>query len=175
MAQPIYGLAASGLHFLFPYLSGRRVTGSAAAFRKAVLLAFSANLLLVSAGLAILLFFGNRVLYAWGGASVAQSGRLVLPMIACGSALLGLNVTGYYAMLALGRVKTVTWLNLGGGAIMMLLMGWLLPYYGVRGVAIARLFYGPITLLLYLPLGLLLRISPDARPRDDKGELGDLA
>jgi O-antigen/teichoic acid export membrane protein len=175
MAQPIYGLAASGLHFLFPYLSGRRVTGSALAFRKAVLVAFSANLLLVSAGLTILLLFGDRVLYAWGGASVAQSGRPVLPMIAWGSALLGLNVTGYYAMLALGRVKTVTTLNLGGGAIMMLLMAWLLPYYGVRGVAIARLFYGPITLLLYLPLGLLLRVSPDARLRDDKGKLDDLA
>jgi O-antigen/teichoic acid export membrane protein len=165
MAQPIYGLAASGLHFLFPYLSGRRGTSSAAAFRRSVLLAFVANLLLVSTGLVILLLFGNRVLYAWGGASIAQSAKPVLPMIAWGSALLGLNVTGYYAMLALGRVKTVTWLNLAGGAIMMLLMASLLPHYGVRGVAIARLFYGPITLLLYLPLALLLSVGPDARPR----------
>jgi O-antigen/teichoic acid export membrane protein len=165
MAQPIYGLAASGLHFLFPYLSGRRVTASAAAFRRAVLLAFVANLLLVSTGLVILLLFGNRVLYAWGGAAVAESARPVLPMIAWGSALLGLNVTGYYAMLALGRVKTVTWLNVGGGAIMMLLMAWLLPHHGVRGVAIARLFYAPITLLLYVPLAVLLRVGADARLR----------
>jgi O-antigen/teichoic acid export membrane protein len=165
MAQPIYGVAASGLHFLFPYLSGRRVTASAAAFRKTVLLAFVANLLLVSTGLVILLLFGNRVLYAWGGAAVAEGARPVLPMIAWGSALLGLNVTGYYAMLALGRVKTVTWLNLAGGAIMMLLMAWLLPHHGVRGVAIARLFYAPITLLLYVPLVVNLRAGPDARLR----------
>ena len=163
MAQPIYGLAASGLHFLFPYLSGRRITASVAVFRKTVLLAFSANLLLVSAGLVILLLFGNRVLYAWGGAAIAQSAKPVLPVIAWGSALLGLNVTGYYAMLALGRVKTVTWLNLTGGAIMMLLMVWLLPHSGVRGIAIARLFYGPVTLLLYLPLAMRLRANSDAR------------
>ncbi|MCU1313379.1 MAG: Membrane protein involved in the export of O-antigen and teichoic acid [Acidobacteriaceae bacterium] len=171
MAQPIYGLAASGLHFLFPYLSGQRVTASAPAFRKAVILAFAANLLLVATGLVILLLFGNRVLYVWGGAAIAQSARPVLPMIAWGSALLGLNVTGYYAMLALGRVKTVTWLSLGGGALMMLLMAWLLPHYGIRGVAVARLFYGPITLLLYLPLALLLRVGPDTRLRMTKGEL----
>jgi O-antigen/teichoic acid export membrane protein len=86
-------------------------------------------------------------------------------MIAWGSALLGLNVTGYYAMLALGRVKAVTWLNLAGGAIMMLLMAWLLPHHGIGGVAIARLFYAPITLLLYVPLVVNLRAGPDARLR----------
>ena len=163
MAQPIYGLAASGLHFLFPYLSGRRGTASTAVLRKAVFVAFLANLLLVAAGTAMLLLFGGRVLQAWGGDAIAQSAKPVLPLIAWSTALMGLNVTGSYAMFALGRVRAVTWLNLVGGAAMMLLIALLLPRHGVYGIAMARLCYGPITLLVYLPLAFLLRSRPEAR------------
>lgn len=165
MAQPIYGFAASGLHFLFPYFAQRRVTMSTAALRKAVLLAFIVNLLLVALGTAVLLLFGIRILRAWGGDAIAQSATHVLPLIVWSSALLGLNVTGTYAMLALGRVQAVTWLNLASGATMLLLIMWLLPHYGVYGIAIARLCYSPITLLLYIPLILLLHSGPDARLR----------
>lgn len=156
MAQPIYGFAASGLHFLFPYLAQRRATTSAQEMRKAVLLAFVANLSLVALGAATLLLFGNRILHAWGGDAIAQSATRVLPLVVWSSALLGLNVTGTYAMLALGRVRVITWINLGSGGIMLLLIMWLLPRYGVYGVAIARLCYSPITLLLYIPLLSLL-------------------
>jgi len=40
---------------------------------------------------------------------------------------------------------------------MMLLIAKLLPHYGVWGIAMARLSYGPITLLLYIPLVMILR------------------
>ncbi len=50
MAQPIYGFAASGLHFLFPYLAARNAVSRPAAIRKAVLAAFSVNLLVVAIG-----------------------------------------------------------------------------------------------------------------------------
>src|SRR5271156_4982351 len=45
MAQPVYGIASSGLHFLFPYLSARSAISEPAAIRKAVLAAFAVNLL----------------------------------------------------------------------------------------------------------------------------------
>ena len=66
--------------------------------------------------------------------------------------MLGLSVTGYYALLALGRVHTVTALNLTGGLTMLLLMACLLPLQGVHGIAMARLSYGLIALLMYVPL-----------------------
>ena len=50
MAQPIYGIASSGLHFLFPYLPARNAVSRPAAIRKAVLVAFSVNLLIVAVG-----------------------------------------------------------------------------------------------------------------------------
>jgi O-antigen/teichoic acid export membrane protein len=66
--------------------------------------------------------------------------------------LLGLKVTATYALLAFGRVRTITWLNLAAGATMLLLMFWLVPRLGTYGLALARLCYGAITLLLFLPL-----------------------
>jgi O-antigen/teichoic acid export membrane protein len=152
LAQPIFGLTASGLHFLFPYLSGRGATLSTAALKRTLLQAFLCNLLFVSLGVAVLLLFGERVLQAWVGQTVGHSPTPILPLVTAGSALLGLSVTGTYALLALGRVRTVTWISLAGGASMLALMPWLLHLDGIRGLAAARLCYGSVSLLLYLPL-----------------------
>jgi len=152
IAQPIYGIAASGLHFLFPYLSGRQAAARATDLRKAVLIAFGCNLLFVSLGAAAVLLFGRQVLHVWVGEEIARSSSIVLAPIVWSFALLGLNVTGYYTLLACGRVRTVTWLNLAGGAAMLLTMAWLSPRMGVRGVAMARLCCGLLTLLMYVPV-----------------------
>ena len=47
LAQPIYGFAASGLHFLFPHLAERSAVQGLSGTRKAVLIAFFCNLLFV--------------------------------------------------------------------------------------------------------------------------------
>jgi O-antigen/teichoic acid export membrane protein len=75
-----------------------------------------------------------------------------MPVIVWSSALLGLNVTATYALLALGRVRMVTGFNLASGAIMLLLMLYLTPRFGIKGIAFARLSYALISLLLYIPL-----------------------
>jgi len=152
LAQPIFGLTASALHFLFPYLSGRVGTMSRTALKRELAMAFACNLLLVSTGTMLLLVFGDRMLRAWAGEAIAQAAAPIFPLIVLGSALLGLSVTATYAMLALGQVRTVTWFSLGGGVAMLLTMGWLLHHSGVQGLAIARLGYGSFSLLLYLPL-----------------------
>jgi O-antigen/teichoic acid export membrane protein len=156
MAQPVYGIASSGLHFLFPYLSARSAISEPAALRQVVLTAFAVNLLIVAAGTGILLLFGPLALYAWVGRSVAQSAVSILTPIVCSFALLGLSVTGYYSLLALGHIRTVTALNLSGGSIMLPLMVWLLQLQGVHGIAMARLSYGLIALLMYVPLARVL-------------------
>jgi O-antigen/teichoic acid export membrane protein len=152
MAQPIYGIASSGLHFLFPYLAGRNAVSQPPAIRGAILAAFAVNLLVVALTTGVLLLFGPAVLNAWVGRSVAQSAAAILAPIAWSFALLGLSVTAYYSLLALGRVQMVTALNLTGGLAMLLLMVWLLPLSGVHGIAMARLCYGVIALLMYVPL-----------------------
>jgi O-antigen/teichoic acid export membrane protein len=152
IAQPIYGIASSGLHFFFPYLSGRQASLPATQLRTAVLTAFCANLLFVIASTGAVLLFGREVLRLWVGETIARSASDLLTPIAWSFALLGLNVTAYYSLLAFGRVRTVTFVSLAGGAAMLLLMVWLLPITGARGAALARLACGASTLLLYIPV-----------------------
>ena len=69
-----------------------------------------------------------------------------------GSALAGLGVTGTYAMQALGRFRTTALINLGGRSVMFFLMIYLLRHAGIQGLAMSRVCYGGIALLVYLPL-----------------------
>jgi O-antigen/teichoic acid export membrane protein len=108
------------------------------------------------------MFFGRRILLTWAGVDIARSSTGIFPVIVWSSALLALNVTGTYSLLAFGRVRIVTWVNLAAGATMLLLMMWLLPRFGAYGLALARLSYGSITLLLYLPLVFQLSKEPAA-------------
>jgi O-antigen/teichoic acid export membrane protein len=152
LAQPIYGVAASGLHFLFPYLTGRQTSMQPGILGKTIFKAFTINLLIVSIGTGIVLLSGQSLLHAWVGREIAQNSSTILRPIVWSFALLGLSVTGYYSLLALGHVRIVTWINLSGGAAMLLLMTWLLPRTGIRGVAVARLCYGLVSLTMYYPL-----------------------
>lgn len=156
LAQPIYGIAASGLHFLFPYVSARSSAESLRPLRRAVLLAFAANLLVAAACAAVLLVLGSRLLALWGGKAIANTGSAVLPLLVWSTAAQALSVSGSYTMLALGRVRFVTLLNLSGGAAMLVATRWLLPKFGMQGMAMARLFYAPFSLLVYIPLAALL-------------------
>ena len=152
LAQPIYGFAASGLHFLFPHLAERNASRSEGKVRKTICFAFVCNLLFVCVAAAILLLFGQDILRMWAGADIARSAAPIFPIIVWSAALLAVNVTGTYALFAFGRVRIVTWINLSAGATMLLLMIWLLPSFGAQGLALARLCYGFMTLLIYFPL-----------------------
>jgi len=109
-------------------------------------------LLMVACGAGTLLFFGDRLIRIWAGPTVAHSASGILPPIVIGSALMGLGVTGTYAMQALGHFRTVACISLGGRTAMLLLMIYLLHHMGLQGLAIARVCYGSVALLVYLPL-----------------------
>jgi O-antigen/teichoic acid export membrane protein len=160
-AHPIYGLTASGLNFLFPYLSSRAGNTSREMLKAAVTKALVCNLVLVAGGATLLLIFGDRLIRIWAGPAVAQSAASILPPIVIGSALAGLSVTGTYAMQALGEFRIVSLISLAGRTAMLLLMIEMLRHQGLQGLALSRLFYGSIALLVYLPLVRQLRASRD--------------
>jgi O-antigen/teichoic acid export membrane protein len=151
-AHPIYGLAASGLNFLFPYISSRAGADSRDELKRTAIKAFACNLILVACGAALLLAFGDRLIRIWAGPAVARSAASILPPIVVGSALMGLSVTGTYTMQALSQFRTVAVISLAGRAAMFLLMIEMLRRQGLHGLALSRLFYGAIALLVYLPL-----------------------
>ena len=156
IAQPIHGLTAAGLHFLFPHFAMRFAASDISRSRRPVLLALSLNVLMAVtlSGIAILL--GPPLLSRWIGTGFAAQTSALLPFLAIGFAFLALNVTGHYTLLALGRVRLVTALNVAGGIAMLIAMTPLIRRFGIQGAAMARLCYGPITCLLYLPLLRLL-------------------
>lgn len=163
-AQPVFGLVASGLHFLFPYLAGRAGTVSKRTFRRTVVKAFACNLLLVTCGAAILLLAGPRLIRIWAGAAVAHTAAGILPPIVFGSALMGLSVTGTYAMQALGFFRTVALLSIAGRAAMLPLLLALLHHRGLQGLADSRFVYGAVALVVYLPLVAKLHATRDNPP-----------
>ncbi len=163
-AHPIFGLTASGLQFLFPYLSERAGTVSPAQLKRTLWKAFACNLVLVSCGSALLLLFGGRLIQAWAGAAVARTAVTILPKIVLGSALMGLSVTGTYALLALGVFRTVAIVNLSARALVLLAMTYLIHHSGLQGLALARMSYGVFAMLLYVPLWRRLRVAKGTQP-----------
>ena len=174
LSQPLYGITAAGLHFLFPYITSQYARNDVFGVRRTVLAAIAVNWAGVALGTAILLFFGHAILRIWGGPAIARTAQSVLPIVLCSTALTALGVAGSYAMLAMGRVRLVMLLNVAGAAAMIIAIFCLLPAYGIRGMALARLLYGPITLGVYVPLFVQLlrgaitrsslQSSRDARP-----------
>jgi exopolysaccharide biosynthesis WecB/TagA/CpsF family protein len=156
LSQPIYGVAAAGLHFLFPRIAVQHALDDRAGVRRTVLLGFFANLLFVAIGAAGALTFGQAILRLWVGNELAQAGASILPVIVWSSAWTGLGVAGAYSMLALGRPRTLTCFTLAGGALATFAMWRLSTQYGLIGIAWGRMFYGPVTCLAYLPLLVLL-------------------
>jgi O-antigen/teichoic acid export membrane protein len=162
-AQPIHGLISSGMHFLFPHLSARYSVAPISEIRRKVASAIRVNLMLVFTFTFAAILFGTHLLTMWIGAAFTQQPPLIFPITACSFALLGMNVTAHYALLAVGQVRIVTYLNLFGGIAMLLLMVLLIPKHGLQGAATARLVYGPITCLAYFQLyRIIWHSEPDA-------------
>ncbi len=165
LAQPIYGLTAAGLHFLFPHLASHSASGSNSALRHSIAKALAVNIAFVLAALAVLIMFGKAILGVWGGPSIASAASSLLPPIAWSAALSALGVTGSYTLLALGKPRFVTAVNLTCGLAMLALLPFLIRHYGLVGIAYARLLFAtPAGLLVYIPLLSAIRHQAD-QPR----------
>ena len=152
LTQPIYGVTAAGLHFLFPLLASGSARSSHPRLRRCIAVALAANFTFVAIGLASLLLFGRFILRHWVGITMADAAAEILPAAAWGSALSALAVTGCYTLLAMGRPKAVAFLNIAGGLAMAGALPVLIPRFGLAGVAYGRLLPGCMALLVYIPL-----------------------
>ncbi|HLY42838.1 MAG TPA: oligosaccharide flippase family protein [Terracidiphilus sp.] len=157
MAQPIYGLTAAGLHFLFPFIARQRMTAESTLVRRTLVAALAGNAALTGGGAVLLLILGDPVLHLLANAEIAKASTPLLPGILAASAVLGLNVTGTYALLAIGRARSVAAINVAAALVMVVIIARLLPMYGVRAMVGARLAYALIALLVYIPVFIELR------------------
>lgn len=152
LTQPIYGITAAGLHFVFPMLATDSVNGDAKRLRTKIGIVAASNVVFVGASLAGLLLFGEPILRLWAGSSIATAASQVLPVVAWGSSLAAVSVTGNYALLALGRPKVATTLTAAGGIFMIAALFLMVPRFGLQGVAFSRLIPGCTAVLIYIPL-----------------------
>jgi O-antigen/teichoic acid export membrane protein len=159
-AQPIHGLLAAALHFLFPHLSAR-LGGSALRVSTVLFPVILANVALTALLCLPLVFFSKSLLSLWMGAQFAQPTWLVFAIVSVGFGFLGLNVTAHYALLALGQVRYLTGINVFAGLVTLLAMWLLIPRYGILGAALGRLVYGPLTWLAYYRLYTSLSIREE--------------
>jgi O-antigen/teichoic acid export membrane protein len=155
--QPIHGVIAAGLHFLFPHLSMKAAAAEPAAIRQSVKRALICNLVLALLLSVPLTLFSRRFLTLWVGKDFAAHAWPVLALLSVAAGLLALNVTPHYSLLALGYIRYVALLNLIAGGAMLALMALMIPRFGIIGAALGRIGYGPITWLMYPRLNSVLR------------------
>jgi O-antigen/teichoic acid export membrane protein len=167
LAQPVYGLTAAGLHFLFPFIASRHAEKNGIALSKTLLLAGAGNVVFVLTVAGSLLLLSDRLLHMLAPEALARTGSLLMPWVLAGSALLALSVTGAYALVALGRVRTVAGLNIAACVALLFLTGGGLRDRGVMAIAQGRIAFALISMCIYFPLvrevrGLARRIKPIA-------------
>jgi O-antigen/teichoic acid export membrane protein len=150
VAQPIHGLAAAAFNFVFPHISSRHEAGEVCGPRRVFRLAMLMSLALSLALALPLIVFGKPILAFWMGKQVANDGHLVLALLAIAYVLLALNVVPHYALLAFGRVRLISGLNLGSGVLLTLLMASLVPTFGLTGAAMGRIAYSSLLAIPYL-------------------------
>ena len=157
LSQPIYGLTAAGLHFLFPYIACRRASVGKTALTRTLWLAVLANVLMVLTGTGLILVLSGKLLRLIATEQLARACAPLLPYVLAGSALLALSVTGSYAMVALGRVRTVAFLNLLACMAIIVFMAISLRGFGVMAIADGRIAFALIALCVYIPLSKEIR------------------
>lgn len=150
VTQPIHGLSAAGFNFLFPHISTRHEAGEVHGPRRVFRLA-----LLISIGSALvfaltLIIFGKSLLTLWMGAAFAEQSYIVLAILAAAYAAMAANVVPHCGLLALGRVRLISALNVSAGAVLIGLMALLIPSLGLTGAALGRLGYSVLLAIPYI-------------------------
>jgi O-antigen/teichoic acid export membrane protein len=158
-AAPIHGIASAGLQILFPYIAARLGILSITAMRRKFVAAFAANVAAVAILAAPIIFGSHLILRLWLGEDFAAHASAALTVTACSFALIGLNVTGFYVLMAMGRMKLLALTNLIGAIGMLAAIAVLAPRFGIVGAASGRLVFGLVILSIYRPLHNALRAT----------------
>jgi O-antigen/teichoic acid export membrane protein len=157
LAQPIHGFVSAALSIVFPNVSARLASGDRIGAISLFRRVFFVNLAVVLAIATPLILGGRLILTIWMGPAFASIATRVLIILAVAYAVLAMNITGHYMLLAFGKVRLVALLNVAGGIATLLIAIVLMRSFGLSGAAAGRLAYGPITLLYYVGLAAAFR------------------
>jgi O-antigen/teichoic acid export membrane protein len=150
--QPIHGLSAAAFNFVFPHISSRREAGDVYGPRRVFKLALLSSIGLSLALTLPLVVFAKPILSLWMGQDFAQRAHIVLALLAVAYLILAVNIVPHNTLLAFGRVRFVSVVNIAGGVFSLVAAGVLISPLGLVGAALARLFYGPVIAINFIKL-----------------------
>lgn len=157
LAQQIHAIPAAGLSVIFPKVS-RKLEGEANfSLCRITRLAMVGNFFASGALALTLLIFGRQILSLWLGEALDESSVDVLWYLTIAYWFLAINIVPHYILLGVGRFRFVAMSNLVAGMISLIAMFVLAHSHGLMGVRVARIVYGVITLVNFLPLIEFLR------------------
>jgi O-antigen/teichoic acid export membrane protein len=149
LTQPIHALVAAGFNFLFPNLSARYAAGvtegAQATYRTAVLASFA----VVFAVCIPLALCARFVLTLWLGPSVAQQCRGLLVLMTIAHGLLAISIVPHYAALALGKARSLLFLNMAAGLTSFAIGLLSMKHIGLSGGGLMRLTAGLVSLFAF--------------------------
>lgn len=154
VAMQIHAVSAAGVSVIFPKVSRNLEAAGQLPLWRVTKLTMSGNLLLSTVLSVLLLFFGQALLIYWLGPSQARPVISVLPYLAFAYWLLALNVTPHYILLSLGRFRFIALSNLAAGIASIVCIPIIAITHGLTGIAVARILYGAIILINFVPLTL---------------------
>jgi O-antigen/teichoic acid export membrane protein len=152
LAQPVHGLLSAAFNLLFPHISARHEAGDSPGSQRVYRLAIVVNIAVTILLCAPLIVFGKQILRLWMGPSFAGNGHLLLVLLTIAFGILSINVVPHYTLLALGKARFVSLVNLAGGALSLIGAAVLIPFLGPLGAAVGRMLYAPATTLNYFEI-----------------------
>jgi O-antigen/teichoic acid export membrane protein len=150
LAQPVHGFLSAAFNSLFPHISARHEAGDAQGCRRVYRVAIAVNVMVTVLLCAPLIVFGKQILRLWMGPNFAANAYFLLVLLTIAFAILSVNVVPHYTLLALGKARFVSLVNLTGGVLSLIAAAVLIPLLGPIGAALGRMLYAPAITLNYV-------------------------
>jgi len=90
----------------------------------------------------------------------AKQAHVVLAILVMAHLILAINIVPHYTLLAFGKVRFVSIVNILGGILSLAGVALFVPPFGLVGAAIGRLLYGPAVALNFIKLKSQFTQSP---------------
>lgn len=157
LAMQIHAATAAAVGVIFPKVSRKLEEDGQFSLWRVATLTMAGNLVLSTALTSMLFIFGQKLLTFWLGPSQAQPVTPVFFFLIFAYWLLAINVTPHYILLSLGKFRFVALSNIFAGIALIFVISTFAIEFGLTGVAAARILYGAIILVNFIPLATLFQ------------------
>jgi O-antigen/teichoic acid export membrane protein len=159
LTQPIQALLASGFNFMFPNVSARSAAGKWIECQSSYRAATWVGISIVVAICLPMILAARTVLALWLGPGVAERCRGLLIAMTLGNGLLAICVVPHYTALALGRSRSLAYMNFAAGTASLIGVYLFVRHVGLIGGGVGKVFAGLISLSAFAIVRPVFKLS----------------